>query len=339
MHIYGVIEMILPGAREEEISAKIQYLTTITNASAIKILAQTVMTKLNWVTDTDSFYYQWFESAIVKQAAGRMYEAAEKLSAYPDNSRALQNFLVTLIEQQHRLAQRWYFPWAWFWGYQDIRTVLNETIQQVRVMIALQQIPLAQFHAAEEAGRCAIVLQKLHTEIRRAKIEPTKLMAWNAMVKNMKTIQKSYTGVAMLYELRAYLQTQEQKFMLKSYSSFFGPRYVDQTDALCRVLDQSLEKMGQSEQKALANPAFLRHKAQQIQKQNPDISKVYIQAGYCESQYFDMWIHSEMPIQDFQEDTKHRWYKRFYHAKDLLVFSQAGLVVQNDGDMLNLSFV
>lgn len=339
MQTYHCVESILPWVSEGNIPAMIKHLATITTATARQTLAQTVMTQLNWVTNTDSFYYQWLESKTVKQAAGRIYEAARAVAAAPENSNVLQGFLSILIEQQHRLAQGWYFPWGWFWGYKDTREVLAETIQQVRHMIALQQIPAYQLQAAEEAGRCAIVLESLRVEIQKMEIEPTKIMAWNTVLTTMKTIQKSYSGFAMLYELQSYLETQQHKFMLKRYSYFYGPRYTDQTDVLLRVLEKAIEQIGPDAQRALANPAFLSQKARQIQIQHHEISAVNIQPGYCETQYFDMWIKSTEPITNFQQEAQNTWYKRFYHAKDLFAFSRETGIFQPETDVLNMSFV
>lgn len=339
MQTYRCVEAILPWAREGNIPEMITNLTAITNATARQTLAQTVMTKLNWVTNTDSFYYQWFESKTVKQAAGRIYEAAQAVVAAPENSSALQNFLSTMVEQQHRLAQDWHFPWGWFWGYQDTREILATTLEQVRTMITMQQIPAYQLQAAEEAGHCAIVLEGLRSEIQRMEIEPTKIMAWNTVLATMKTIQKSYSGFAMLYELQSYLESQRQKFLLKRYSYFYGPRYTDQTDSLLRVLEKALEQIGQDAQMALANPAFLSQKARQIQTQHHEISEVNIQPGYCETQYFDMWIRSTEPVTNFQQEAQNTWYKRFYHAKDLFAFSRETGILQQGTDVLNMSFV
>lgn len=338
MSTYRCIESIVPWAIESGMQNVVTDLSTVTNASARQILARTVLEKLNWVTHTDSVYYRWFVSNAMKNAAGKVYEAANALSVTPDNPEILQNFLTILVEQQHKLAQHWFFPWHWFWRYPDTRKVLTETLQQIRTMISLQQIPAQQLSKSEELGQCAIVLEDLRNEIQRKKIEPTQGIAWNAVMTTLEAIQNSFSGYAMLYELRSYLETQQRKFMLKQHSYFFGTRYLDHTESLLRVLDTALDKMGQNAQRLLTSPHFLQQKARQIQAKHHEFTKVTIQPGYCESQYFDIWITSSAPIADFHQDAKNIWYKRVYHAKDLFKFSHdCTLLPPNNG--LTLSMV
>ena len=333
---YHCVESILPWANEDNTKAMIDTLSAVTHFTARKTLANSVLTKLSWITDSNSFYYQWFASKTIKNASRAVYEAAQTLVSAPENVDALQFFLLSLLEQQHKLAQDWHFPWHWFWRYPNTQNIIQETLQQVRKMMVLQQIPAQQLQMAEEAFHCKLILEKLQKEIKNKNIAPTQKPEWRKVLMTIETLQKSYSGYAMLYEIQAFLETQEQKFILKQHSYFFGTSYSDQTDSLIKILDTGL-KQHMDVQSLVANPIYLRQKAQQILSQEQGFSDVTILPGFCNTHYFDMWITSSEPIDDFHAEKENLWHKRFYHAKDLLKFSHACLVLPENNE-LRMSF-
>jgi hypothetical protein len=247
------------------------------------------------------------------------------LSIAPANKKNLKAFLVALTEQQNLLAQKnWYVPWGWLWGYTDTREVLAMTRQQVRRMVSLQQIPVNLVQEAEESARCFGVMQDFQTAVEQLEVAPIQREAFQRVLKQIQTIQTTYSGFAKLYALRAYLETQRQKFVQTNYSCFYGPRHRDQMTTLLSILDHGLHSLGQNAQTIFADRNFLAQKAQQIQAQQAGVTDVRIHPGYGEEPFVDVWITSTEAIRDFQPDTRstNTWHKRFYHINDLCAYTR-----------------
>ncbi len=325
VNLFRCLCPILPWSAESKVQDYIAYLSQITSDAALRFLGEKVMTEFFWVTQTDSFYYQWLESNTVKQAAETVYRAAQRLSIAPANKKNLKAFLVALTEQQNLLAQKnWYVPWGWLWGYTDTREVLAMTRQQVRRMVSLQQIPVNLVQEAEESARCFGVMQDFQTAVEQLEVAPIQREAFQRVLKQIQTIQTTYSGFAKLYALRAYLETQRQKFVQTNYSCFYGPRHRDQMTTLLSILDHGLHSLGQNAQTIFADRNFLAQKAQQIQAQQAGVTDVRIHPGYGEEPFVDVWITSTEAIRDFQPDTRstNTWHKRFYHINDLCAYTR-----------------
>lgn len=325
VNLFRCLGAILPWSAELKVQEDIENLSRVTSDAAVRSLGKKVMTEFFWVTQTDSFYYQWLESNTVKHAAGTLYSAAQRLSTASANKKNLKAFLVALTEQQNLLAQKnWYVPWGWLWGYTDTREVLAMTQQQVRRMVSLQQIPENLVHEAEESARCVGVMQHFQTAVEQLQVAPTQLEAFQRVLQQIQTIQTTYSGFAKLYELRAYLETQRQKFVQTNYSCFYGPRHRDQMTTLLSILDHGLHSLGQNAQTIFADRNFLDQKAQQIQAQQAGVTDVRIHPGCGDEPFVDVWITSTDAIRDFQPDTRssNTWYKRFYQVNDLCAYTR-----------------
>ena len=324
VQLFHCVDAILPWAKDSEIQAHIAGLSLMSSKIAITSLAKQMQDHFHWVTETDSFYYQWLESNVVKQATAALYQSARRLSSEP-NEQHIKTFLLVLTEQQALLAQRsYYVPWGWFLGYPDTQAVLETTLQQVQSMVSLQQIPAHYLKEAEQSARCQSVMQQAQAAIKQMNIPPVQHEQFHQVLQQIQKIEASYTGYAKLYELRAYLETQRHTFMQTQYSCFYGPKHRDQMNAVITILNQGLIHLGQSAKTILTDPAYLAKKAVQIQEKLPDATHVRIHPTACDDPFVDVWITSSQPIPNFEPDTciPNTWHKRFYHADDLCAYTR-----------------
>lgn len=329
--LYHSLEGILLWSAEPSIQANIAYLSAVTSHSSVKNMAQKLISQTQWVTQTDNFYYQWLESNTVKLAAEKLYAAAQSLSADPDNTNFLSVFLHSLTEHQKILAHNaWYIPWGWFWGYSDIRTVIADSLHQVGTMVTLQQIPHNLLHEAEESARWISLLQCLQDTLDGIRVSSNQRRAWNEFLQHIQLIQSTTFGIERVVEIRSYLDTKRQKFVLTQHGFFYGPRHTDQIETVLNMLDEGLRSAGHSVQKVFADRDFLARKALQIRRQNNGVTDVRILPGYGGEQFFDVWITSIEAIPDFQSDQRvaNTWFKRFYHVTDFFAFVREERVAQ-----------
>lgn len=325
VNLFRCLDVILPWANEVKTQQDIALLSGVSSGMAVKSLGKQIMAQFLWVTETDSFYYQWLESNTVKQAAATLYKAAQRLSSAPTNKKHLKAFLLALTEQQQILRQRrYYIPWGWFWGYPDTQEVLAATLQQVQRMVSLQQLPLHLVKEAEESARCVSVMQNFQAAVRQLQIIPAQKDTFNRVYQQIQIIEASYSGYARLHELRAYLETQRHIFVQTQYSCFYGPKHRDQMNTLINILEQGLRSLGQSAKTIFTDRNYLAEKAQQIQEQQAGVTAVRIHPTYCQESFVDVWITSSQTIPNFQPDSKahNTWYKRFYHVNDLCAYTR-----------------
>lgn len=325
VNLFRCLDTILPWASEVKTQEDIALLSGVSSDMAVKSLAKQMMVQFLWVTETDSFYYQWLESNTVKQAAATLYKAAQRLSSAPTNKKHLKAFLLALTEQQQVLGERrYYIPWGWFWGYPDTHEVLAATLQQVQRMVSLQQLPLHLVNAAEESARCVSVMQNFQAAVEQLQIIPAQKDSFNRVFQQIQIIEASYSGYARLHELRAYLETQRHIFLQTQYSCFYGPKHRDQMNTVINILEQGLISLGQSAITIFTDRNYLAEKAQQIQAQKAGVTAVRIHPTYCQEPFVDVWITSSHTIPNFQPDSKahNTWYKRFYHINDLCAYTR-----------------
>ena len=255
--LYHSLEGILPWSSEPNIQANIAYLSAVTSNTSVKNMAQKLISQTQWVTQTDSFYYQWLESNTVKQAAEKLYAAAQALSTDPGNTNFLSVFLHCLTERQNILAQNvWYIPWGWFWGYSDIRKIIADTLHQVGTMVTLGQIPHNLLHEAEESAKWISLLQGLQETLNGIRVSSNQRRGWYDVLQHIKMIQSTSFGIECVIEIRSYVETQRQKFLLTQHDFFYGPRQTDQIETIINRLDEGLRSAGHSVQKVFSDPNF-----------------------------------------------------------------------------------
>ncbi len=312
--LYHCTHSILTWSDEPSVRTNVAALAMVSSSNAIQTLGATVLGRLHWVTQTDSFYYQWLESHTVKQAAHKMYDLAQRLSVEPNNKDVLKDFVQTLFEQQTILGQLWwYFPFGWFFGYADPRELCATTLQKVNQMVSLQQISTDLWQEANEAARCAPFMQAFQNAVQGIRLDTRQLVAWQTVMQEVQAIQSNHSGFAMVYELQAYLQTQRQKFILCRQGYFYGSRQTDQIDPLLKILDHARCDIEKTTQGSLASRAFLAKKIQKVQAKSENIAEISVQPGYFNDYFFDMWTNPKMGEAHC---------KRFYHANDFFAFTR-----------------
>lgn len=320
-NLYHCMESILRWSDGPTVQKNMARLSTVTSDMAIQALAKTLMARIHWVTQTDSFYYRWLESRTVKRAAHHIYDLARKIDIdEPSNKQVLKSFMQALFEQQSILNQLWwYFPFGQFFGYADLRDVCRTALQQVNQMVSLQQIPVDLWQEAHEAAQSAPHMQEFELAIRRIKVGARQSLVWQTVLQEVKAIQDNHSGFAMVYELQAYLQTQRSNFILYRPGFFYGTIQTDQITPLLNILDRACCEIEKTTQGSITYQAFLAKKAQQVQVRNNNISRVYIQIGRFNDYFFDM--RTQLKGGEVR-------CKRFYQANDFFAFARKASVIE-----------
>lgn len=320
VNLYHCMESILVWSDVSTVQENMGSLSKVTSDMAIQALAKTLMKRIHWVTQTDSFYYRWLESRTVKRAAHHIYDLAQKIAIEPSNKDVLKSFMQALFEQQSILSQLWwYFPFGQFFGYADLRDVRRMALQQVNQMVSLQQISVDLWQEAQEAAQSAPHMQRFDLAIFRIRVDASQSGAWQTVLQEVQAIQVNHSGFAMLYELQAYLQTQRHKFILSRPGFFYGTIQIDQIAPLLKILDRACCEIEKTTQGSITYQAFLAKKAQQVLVRNTSISSIYIQIGRLNDYFFDM--RTQFKGGDVR-------CKRFYQANDLFTFARKAGVLE-----------
>lgn len=323
--IYHCMETMLAWNNPETIRNHIALLSTISSAHVLQTISHRLLSQIDWVTQTNSFYYRWLESNTVKQAAHKMYDLAHRVGDEPANRDVLQAWIQTLFEQHTILSKLWWYsPFAWLFGYADLRKVCADTLQKLHQMVTLHQIPQDVWQEAYEAAYCAPAMRTLQTALLRVRPCDEQTRAWQDVLHEIQTIQAQHTGFAMMYELEAYLQTQRQKFVIYRSGMLYGSWQIDPIVPLLRILHQTRCDIEKTTQHAVVAKNFLAKKARQIQVQRLPERDVSISPGYFTDYFFDIEMRSK------QGETRSR---RFYHLNDFFAFTrkvEVGEEVLND---------
>lgn len=313
VHLYQSVNGLIKWSNDETLLPNMGILSNVTSEHACKTLAETMMTQLDWITQTNSLYFQYLESNTVKLAAMKLHTQAQRLASDPSNQTLLTDLLQTLITQQQVLSQLWWYVhfFGWLFGYADVRVVCAQALQHLNQMIALQQIPEQVWQDAQEKALCVPFLEKFQINLGRIQICAAQLPAWQIIIEEIRAIENNTFGYARMYELRDFLRTHRQKFMTTHSSFLYGNRQVDQIDKLLRGLDQAITLIEKNTRGVLADRILLKQKSQQVQNRDEGIAKVSIQPGMMKDYFFDMWITSKQGATQF---------KRFYDTNEFFAF-------------------